>query len=69
MAGLESGSSAEEARLADTLIAALEERGVPEGVWLLELEQARLGLRAVDDLLRRLEDAVIRSAASVQQAH
>jgi hypothetical protein len=68
MEDVESEHSQEE-RLAETVIAALEARGVPDGVWLIEIEQARLGLKAVDDLLRRLEDAVIRNAGSTPRAH
>jgi hypothetical protein len=42
----------------------LEARGVPEGTWLLDIEQVRGSLQQADDLLRRLKDAVIRSASS-----
>jgi hypothetical protein len=40
----------------------LEERGVPEGAWLIQIAQVRDALHAADELMRRLERAVIRSA-------
>lgn len=50
--------------LAEEIIHGLEERGVPSGAWLLDLARVRQSLREADKLLRRLEDAIIRSAES-----
>ena len=46
----------------DALLQGLEERGLPGGAWLVELGRVRQALREADTLLRRLEDAIIRSA-------
>lgn len=47
----------------EPLVAALLERlraeGAPQGVWLVEIEQARRALQTVDSLLRRLGDAIV----------
>lgn len=37
----------------------LRSGGVPAGVWLVEIEQVRIALRAADDLLLRMYDAII----------
>lgn len=50
--------------LAEEIIHGLEERGVPSGAWLIDVARVRQSLREADDLLRRLEDAIIRSAAT-----
>jgi hypothetical protein len=50
--------------LAEEIIHGLEERGVPSGAWLVDVARVRQSLREADDLLRRLEDAIIRSAAT-----
>jgi hypothetical protein len=50
--------------LAEEIIHGLEERGVPAGAWLVDVARVRQSLREADDLLRRLEDAIIRSAAT-----
>lgn len=47
----------------DEFFAMLEMRGIPEGTWLVELAQVRAALRDADDLMRRLEQAVIRAAS------
>jgi hypothetical protein len=52
----------ERERLAAEILAALEERGVPSGAWLVDIARVRQDLQAADTLLRRLEDAIIRSA-------
>ena len=44
------------------VVRALEERGVPEGAWLLDIARVRRSLREADTLLRRLEDAIIRAS-------
>jgi hypothetical protein len=54
----------ERERLAEEILAALEERGVPSGAWLVDIARVRQDLQAADRLLRRLEDAIIRSASS-----
>lgn len=41
------------------ILEALRIQGVPQGVWLVELEQVRASLRAADDLLRRIYDAIL----------
>jgi hypothetical protein len=54
----------EAAELADEIVRALEERGVPAGAWLVDIARVRRALAEADGLLRRLEDAVIRGATS-----
>lgn len=49
--------------VAEQVLRLLEERGVPSGAWLFDIGQTRQALRDADTLLRRLEDAIIRSAA------
>jgi hypothetical protein len=49
-------------QLVSELLDALEERGVPSGAWLIDIARVRQDLQAADNLLRRLEDAIIRSA-------
>jgi hypothetical protein len=51
-------------RLAEEILATLEERGVPSGAWLVDIARTRHALQSADTLLRRLEDAIIRSASS-----
>jgi hypothetical protein len=53
----------ERSALVDDLVERLDQRGVPEGAWLVEIAQVRASLRSADDLLRRLEAAMIRGAA------
>jgi hypothetical protein len=48
--------------LAERVLELLEQRGVPSGTWLVDIAQVRRSLRDADNLLRRLEDAIIRSA-------
>ena len=48
--------------LVEEIVHGLEERGVPSGAWLIDVARVRQSLREADDLLRRLEDAIIRSA-------
>jgi hypothetical protein len=50
--------------LAEEIMRLLEERGVPSGAWLVDIAQARSALRDADALLRRLEEAIVRAAAS-----
>jgi hypothetical protein len=63
-AGTAAGASAEGSALAEEVLRLLEERGVPAGTWLVDLAQARGALRQADTLLRRLEEAIVRSAAA-----
>ena len=51
----------EENDLAAELVRRLEERGVPHGMWLVEIEEMRARLRAIDAQLLRLQDALIRA--------
>ena len=55
------------AAIADRVVAGLEERGVPQGVWLVEIGQVRDALRSADVLLLRLQDALIRDASGPQR--
>jgi hypothetical protein len=48
--------------LADEIVRALEERGLPPGAWLMDVARVRRSLQEADELLRRLEDAIIRAA-------
>ena len=48
--------------LADEVVQALDERGLPPGAWLMDVACVRRSLHEADDLLRRLEDAIIRAA-------
>ena len=48
--------------LADGIVRTLEERGLPPGAWLMDVARVRRSLHEADDLLRRLEDAIIRAA-------
>jgi hypothetical protein len=57
----------ERSELVDSLIAALEVRGVPQGAWLVDISRVRHSLHEADGLLRRLEDAIIRDASSSSQ--
>lgn len=50
--------------LVNEIVRELETRGVPSGTWLVDLARVRQSLREADTLLRRLEDAIIRSSAS-----
>lgn len=50
--------------LVENLVRTLEERGLPPGAWLLDIGTVRHALREADALLRRLEQAIIRSASS-----
>lgn len=58
----ELAESTDRERLAAEILDALEERGVPSGAWLIDIARVRQDLQAADKLLRRLEDAIIRSA-------
>ena len=49
--------------VAERVLQLLEERGVPSGTWLVDIAQTRRALRDADALLRRLEDAIVRTAA------
>jgi hypothetical protein len=48
--------------VAERVLDLLEQRGVPSGAWLVDIGQCRRALRDADALLRRLEEAIIRSA-------
>lgn len=45
--------------LLEHLLEELARRALPEGAWLVEIARARQTLAHVDDLLRRLEKAII----------
>jgi hypothetical protein len=47
--------------LAAETLAAIEELGVPSGAWLVDLERMREDLHHTDKVLRRMENAIIRS--------
>lgn len=51
-----------EALTAD-ILRGLEERGLPPGAWLMDIGRVRHTLRETDALLRRLEEAIIRSVS------
>jgi hypothetical protein len=57
-------NSEERDDLVEDLIRGLEERGLPPGAWLVDIGAVRHALRDADALLRRLEQAIIRSASS-----
>jgi hypothetical protein len=52
-----------QSELVSEIVRELEERGVPSGTWLVDIASVRQSLREADTLLRRLEDAVIRSSS------
>ena len=56
--------AAERESLAAEILQTLEERGLPGGAWLIDIGRARHALQEADSLLRRLEDAIVRSASS-----
>jgi len=56
--------AAERSELVEEIVGELQARGVPSGAWLLDVAKVRQSLREADDLMRRLEDAIIRSAAA-----
>jgi hypothetical protein len=56
--------AAEVSELAGEIIRELEHRGVPAGTWLIDIGRVRQSLREADTLLRRLEDAIIRSSSA-----
>jgi hypothetical protein len=49
----------EREELLDALTKRLRVEGAPQGVWLVELAQAREHLRFVDGLLRKLVEAIV----------
>jgi hypothetical protein len=55
-------AQADHERLAREIVGALEARGLPSGTWLVDIEQTRRALQEADGLLRRLGDAIVRSA-------
>jgi hypothetical protein len=54
----------EREQLAREVIEQLRVQGVPEGAWLLDIEEVRRSLHEADELLRRLKEAIIRAASS-----
>jgi hypothetical protein len=56
--------AAERSELVEEIVSELQARGVPSGAWLLDVAKVRQSLREADNLMRRLEDAIIRSSAS-----
>jgi hypothetical protein len=57
-------NATERAELVDELLRRIEERGVPQGTWLIEIGQVRAALQEADSLLRRIEDALIRQLST-----
>jgi len=57
----------ERALLVTELLRQLEERGAPQGTWLVEIERVRGALRDADALLLHLHDAIIRAAAAQER--
>jgi hypothetical protein len=51
--------ASEREQLVRDVVDALAERGVPQGTWLADIGLAREDLRRIDDLLRRLEGALV----------
>jgi hypothetical protein len=56
--------AAERSELVEELLSELQTRGIPSGAWLLDVAKVRQSLREADNLMRRLEDAIIRSSAN-----
>jgi hypothetical protein len=52
------------AHLVDELLQKLERRGVPEGAWLVDIARIRQELRDADELLLRLQNAIIDAAVA-----
>jgi hypothetical protein len=61
MGQISSDRQADATELAGEILRELEQRGVPSGAWLFDIARVRQSLREADTLLRRLEDAIIRS--------
>ena len=61
MGQLSSDRQADVTELVGEIVRELENRGVPSGAWLFDIARVRQSLREADTLLRRLEDAIIRS--------
>jgi hypothetical protein len=53
-----------ESVLAAEIVDALEQRGIPSGAWLVDIARIRHALQEADDMLRRMENAIIRDANS-----
>lgn len=49
----------EREQLVDSLLDRLRTEGAPQGVWLVEIAQARDQLASIDSLLRRLAAAIV----------
>jgi hypothetical protein len=64
MGQISSDRQADVTELVGEIVRELEERGVPSGAWLFDIARVRQSLREADTLLRRLEDAIIRSQSS-----
>lgn len=56
--------AAERSELIEEIVNELQTRGIPSGAWLLDVAKVRQSLREADNLMRRLEDAIIRSSAA-----
>jgi hypothetical protein len=56
--------AADRSELIEEIVNELQTRGVPSGAWLLDIAKVRQSLREADNLMRRLEDAIIRSSAT-----
>lgn len=64
MGQISSSRERETIELAGEIVRELEQRGVPAGTWLIDIGRVRQSLREADTLLRRLEDAIIRSSSA-----
>jgi hypothetical protein len=56
--------AAERSELIEEIVNELQTRGIPSGAWLLDIAKVRQSLREADNLMRRLEDAIIRSSTA-----
>jgi hypothetical protein len=54
--------ASERDELVRDVVEALERRGVPSGVWMVDIAQGREALRRLDDLPRDLERAIVDGA-------
>jgi hypothetical protein len=48
--------------LVDEILAALDARGAPAGSWLVDIARVRNALASADDLLVRMQSALLREA-------
>lgn len=58
------GPRADSGALVEEILEGLDDRGLPAGAWLTDVLRVRHALQEADALLRRLQEAIIRSAGS-----